>query len=74
MPEKQGHIISTLAQRCHPELDDIQAIIEIAAKVADGDGILEIVLSERYYEGDWVDAYRVDGVKTTKLLTMGCGV
>ena len=39
-----------------------------------GDGILEIVLSGRYYEGDWVDAYRVDGVKTTKLLTMGCGV
>jgi hypothetical protein len=38
-----------------------------------GDGILEIVLSGRYYEGDWVDAYRVDGVKTTKLLSMGCG-
>ena len=39
-----------------------------------GDGILEVVLSGRYYEGDWVDAYRVDGVRTTKLLSMGCGV
>ena len=38
-----------------------------------GDGIMEIVLSGRYYEGEWVDAYRVDGAKITKLFSMGCG-
>jgi hypothetical protein len=38
-----------------------------------GDGRLEIVLSGRYYEGDWVDAYRVDGTKIIKLFSMGCG-
>jgi hypothetical protein len=38
-----------------------------------GDGSLEIVLSGRYYEGDWVDAYRVDGAKIIKLFSMGCG-
>jgi hypothetical protein len=38
-----------------------------------GDGILEIVLSGRYYEGDWVEAFRVDGAKVIKLFTMGCG-
>jgi hypothetical protein len=38
-----------------------------------GDGILEIVLSGRYYEGDWVGAYRVKGVKISKLFSMGCG-
>jgi len=39
-----------------------------------GDGILEIVLSGRYYEGDWVDAYRVEGAKVIKLFSMGCGL
>jgi len=39
-----------------------------------GDGIMEIVLSGQYYEGDWVDAYRVDGAKIIKLFSMGCGV
>jgi hypothetical protein len=38
-----------------------------------GDGSLEIVLSGRYYEGEWVDAYRVDGAKIIKLFSMGCG-
>ena len=38
-----------------------------------GDGSLEIVLSGRYYEGDWVEAYRVDGAKIIKLFNMGCG-
>jgi hypothetical protein len=38
-----------------------------------GDGILEIVLSGRYYEGDWVEAYRVQGAKIIKLFSMGCG-
>ena len=39
-----------------------------------GDGILEIVLSGRYYEGEWVDAYRVEDAKIIKLFSMGCGV
>ena len=38
-----------------------------------GDGSLEIVLSGRYYEGDWVEAYRVHGAKIIKLFNMGCG-
>jgi hypothetical protein len=38
-----------------------------------GDGKMEIVLSGRYYEGDWVEAYRVQGAKITKLFNMGCG-
>ena len=38
-----------------------------------GDGILEIVLSGRYYEGDLVEAYRVQGAKIIKLFSMGCG-
>jgi hypothetical protein len=38
-----------------------------------GDGILEIVLSGRYYEGEWVEAYRVQGAKIIKLFSMGCG-
>jgi len=38
-----------------------------------GDGILEIVLSGRYYEGNWVDAYRVEGSQIIKLFGMGCG-
>jgi hypothetical protein len=39
-----------------------------------GDGILEIVLSGRYYEGEWVDAYRVHSAKIIKLFSMGCGL
>jgi hypothetical protein len=38
-----------------------------------GDGILEILLSGRYYEGEWVEAYRVQGAKIIKLSSMGCG-
>jgi hypothetical protein len=38
-----------------------------------GDGSLEIVLSGRYYEGEWVEAYRVHGAKIIKLFNMGCG-
>jgi len=38
-----------------------------------GDGKMEIVLSGRYYEGDWSEAYRIQGAKITKLFNMGCG-
>lgn len=39
-----------------------------------GDGVMEIVLFGRYYEGDWVAAYRVDGDKVVKIFSTGCGV
>lgn len=39
-----------------------------------GDGVMEIVLFGRYYEGDWVTAYRVEGDKIIKIFTAGCGV
>lgn len=40
----------------------------------DGDGVMEIVLFGRYYEGDWAAAFRVEGDKVVKILTAGCGV
>lgn len=39
-----------------------------------GDGVMEIVLIGRYYEGDWVAAYRLEGDKVVKIFTTGCGV
>lgn len=38
-----------------------------------GDGIMEIVLFGRYYEGDWAEAYRVEGSKVVKIFSSGCG-
>jgi hypothetical protein len=39
-----------------------------------GNGIMEIVLFGRYYEGDWVAAYRLQGDKVIKIFSAGCGV
>lgn len=39
-----------------------------------GDGVMEIVLFGRYYEGDWAAAYRVEGDKIIKIFTAGCGL
>ncbi|MFH1595280.1 MAG: hypothetical protein ABIG94_02760 [Pseudomonadota bacterium] len=39
-----------------------------------GDGVMEIVLFGRYYEGDWVAAYRVEGDQIIKIFSTGCGV
>jgi len=39
-----------------------------------GDGVMEIVLFGRYYEGDWVTAYRLEGDKIIKIFSAGCGV
>lgn len=39
-----------------------------------GDGIMEIILFGRYYEGDWVTAYRLEGDKVVEIFTTGCGV
>jgi hypothetical protein len=38
-----------------------------------GDGIMEIVLFGRYYEGDWVAAYKAEGSEVTKIFSAGCG-
>lgn len=38
-----------------------------------GDGIMEIILFGRYYEGDWVTAYRVEGIRIDKIFAAGCG-
>lgn len=38
-----------------------------------GDGVMEIVLFGRYYEGDWVSVYRLAGGKVVKVWSVGCG-
>jgi hypothetical protein len=38
-----------------------------------GDGIMEIVVAGRYYEGDWIAAYKADGNEITKIFSAGCG-
>lgn len=39
-----------------------------------GDGVMEIVLFGRYYEGDWVAAYRIERDTVIKIFSTGCGV
>lgn len=38
-----------------------------------GDGIMEIVLFGRYYEGDWITAFHVDREGIVEILSAGCG-
>ena len=38
-----------------------------------GDGVMEIVVSGRYYEGDWIAAYKAEGNEITKIFSAGCG-
>jgi hypothetical protein len=38
-----------------------------------GDGVMEIILFGRYYEGDWASVFRLEGGKVRKLFTAGCG-
>jgi hypothetical protein len=38
-----------------------------------GDGVMEIVLFGKYYEGDWVSVYRLAGGKLVKIFSAGCG-
>jgi hypothetical protein len=74
----QGKVVTRIITgEYYPKAKEFNAPAEhrvIGVLDLNGDGILEIVLSGRYYEGDWVDAYRVDGAKITKLFSMGCGV
>jgi hypothetical protein len=39
-----------------------------------GDGVMEIVLFGRYYEGEWAAAYRADRDKVIKIFSAGCGL
>jgi hypothetical protein len=76
--EVQGKVVTTIITgEYYPVAKEFNAPSEhrvIGVLDLNGDGIMEVVLSGRYYEGDWVDAYQVEGVKTTKLFNMGCGL
>ena len=73
----QGKVVTRIITgEYYPKAKKFNAPAEhrvIGALDLNGDGVMEIVLSGRYYEGEWVDAYRVDGAKITKLFSMGCG-
>ena len=73
----QGQVVTKIiAGEYYPQAKKFSAPSEhrvIGVLDLNGDGRLEIVLSGQYYEGDWVDAYRVDGAKIIKLFSMGCG-
>ena len=74
----QGKVVtSIITGEYYPKAKEFNAPAEhrvIGVLDLNGDGILEIVLSGRYYEGEWVDAYRAEGAKIIKLFSMGCGV
>lgn len=55
--------------------DAAPAAYEIAA-IADlnGDGVMEVVVRGRYYEGEWADMFSYEGARFTKRLTCGCGL
>ena len=39
-----------------------------------GDGVMEIVLFGRYYEGDWITAFSVDREGIVEIFSSGCGL
>jgi hypothetical protein len=73
----QGKVItSIITGEYYPKAKKFNAPAEhriIGVLDLNGDGKMEIVLSGRYYEGDWGEVYRVQGAKITKLFDMGCG-
>jgi len=73
----QGQVVTKIiAGEFYPQAKKFNAPSEyriIGVLDLNGDGVLEIVLSGRYYEGDWTEAYRIEGAKITKLFNMGCG-
>lgn len=38
-----------------------------------GDGKMEVVMRGRYYEGDWMSVYEVQGASAKEVLASGCG-
>ncbi|MEW6736388.1 MAG: VCBS repeat-containing protein [Acidobacteriota bacterium] len=45
----------------------------VAVLDVDGDGVMEIAVHSRYYEGEATILYRIEGTKTRELLSCGCG-
>jgi hypothetical protein len=74
----QGKVVtSVLAGEYYPRAKTFNASSEhkVGAIVdLNGDGRMEVVLFGRYYEGDWAEAYQIQGAKVTKLFGTGCGV
>ncbi len=55
--------------------DDLPLEFEIVAVIdADGDGTMEVVVSDRYYEGAGMKLYRIAGLKALAVLDCGCGL
>jgi hypothetical protein len=52
-----------------PGVHKVGAILDL-----NGDGVMEIILCGRYYEGDWATAYQLKKGKVSEILTSGCGV
>ncbi|MBS1965390.1 MAG: peptidoglycan-binding protein [Chloroflexi bacterium SZAS-1] len=52
-----------------PNQHDLLGVLDL-----NGDGHMEIVLSEFYYEGASTNVYEVDGEQVTQVLGAGCGV
>jgi hypothetical protein len=52
-----------------PSVSDMMSILDL-----NGDGRMEIVLRDRYYEGDSVGVYEWKGGKAHEVLIAGCGV
>jgi hypothetical protein len=73
----EGKVVTKIiAGEFYPKAEKFNAPSEyriIGVLDLNGDGSLEIVLSGRYYEGDWAEAYRFQGAKISKLFSMGCG-
>ena len=74
----QGKVVTTIITgEYYPKAKKFNAPAEhriIGILDLNGDGILEIVLSGRYYEGEWVTAYRLEGDRIIKIFSAGCGV
>lgn len=55
--------------------DALPLEFEIVAVIdADGDGTMEVVVSDRYYEGAGMKLYRIVGLKAQAVLDCGCGL
>jgi hypothetical protein len=45
----------------------------VAVLDLNGDGRMEVVISGRYYEGDWLDVFDIEGLAARKVLSVGSG-
>ena len=74
----QGKVVTSIIKgEYYPQLEEFKVLTEhkvIGVLDLNGDGIMEIVLSHQYYEGEWIGVYRVKDTKITLLFGMGCGV